>query len=910
TQEVPINGRTEFEIEMVSQAITGEEMVVVGYGAVEKRDLTGSVSSVGSDEVTSVPSANVMQALKGRAAGVRVKQNNGHPGGNVSIRIRGSNSIVGNNEPLYIVDGFPVDDPESINNSSIESIEILKDASAVAIYGSRASNGVVLISTNSGRSGATEVNFESSIGNQRLIKSIEMMHPLEFGEYYNVLENNMVGEDRFSQEELDEFATLGKGTVWEDIVYRTAPIYNNSLNVRGGNDQTQFSITGSAFNQEGIIRNSDYNRYAIDSKIQHDVSDRFSVDASITLSRIGTQQQNSEQGRFGTSLIGRAHGIPNYIPAYDENGNRVEPVLVDDRVSEALWHPNNYLEERERTQKRNNVLVNAGVSYEFIDGLVLNIDGGVESKNTRNDFYQTKDFQNDPNGSASVSTNEYISRLLETTLNYNGAIGENHDISAVGGVTFQDFRTESLSGSGSNFLSDIPGSHSLATAGIPGTPNTSFTESTILSGLGRINYILHDRYLFTVSMRADGSSVYTEGNKWGYFPSAAFSWRLSDEEFINLDNTIINELKLRTSWGLAGSQAISAYSTLNRLNPGSTVLGNSLVTTMAPGSRLASDLKWETTEALNFGLDISIYDDRVSFIADYYIKETRDLLNAVQLARSTGYTNSLRNIGRIENRGFEFAVNSYLFSSSDFNWNLDANISFNRSKVKELYGGQDILGGQLSMIMFTDWANTYREGEPRGIMYGYKEDGYDEDGYLQYTTEVGDKVKIGDPNPNFIFGINSDMSYRNFTLSMFIDGSQGNDIINMSKVAFTTDHTNGTNKLRDIVGNYWTPENPDAKYIKPSRNHDFRFSDRYVEDGSYIRLSNIELAYNIPNELVSGMRHAQVYISGQNLLTITNYSWIDPDVNTRGGPSSLAQGIDYASYPSAKSFTAGIRLGF
>jgi len=907
TQEVEVGDRNVINLELNREVGLLDEVVVIGYGAVRRSDLTGSVSSVSTDEVTAFASANVMQALQGRAAGVHVQQNHGHPGGNISIRIRGTNSIVGDNEPLYVVDGFPVSDPESINNSSIESIEILKDASAVAIYGSRASNGVVLITTKRGQSGATEVNFESSIGSQSIIRKIDMMNPLEFGEYYNVLDNNTGAGDRFSQQQLSEFAAMGEGTVWQDVVFQTAPIYNNSLNVSGGDDRTRFSITGSAFNQEGIIRNSDFNRYSIVSNIQHDVSDRFGVEANLTLSRSDTQQQVSEQGRFGTSLIGRAYGIPNYIPAFDEEGNRVEPVLVDNRVSEALWNPLNFIDEQERTQKRNSVLANLQVSYEIIEGLLFNIRGGVETRNTRNDFYQTKNFQSNPNGVASVSTSEYISLLNENTLNYIASIG-NHQISAVAGVTYQDFLTTSLAGGGSAFLSDIPGPHSLATAGIPSNPSTSYTESTILSGLGRINYTYADRYLFTASLRADGASVYTEGNKWGYFPSFAFSWRLSEEEFINLDDSIFNELRLRASWGRAGSQAISPYSTMNQLNPGTTVFGSSLYTTMQPGSRLAADLTWETTESYNFGFDVSMLEGRVSLTADYYLKETSDLLNAVQLARSTGYTNSLRNIGRVANRGFEFTVNSNLFATGEFNWNLDANISFNRSEVLELYDGQDILAGQLAMIRFTDFANTYREGDPMGIIYGYIEDGYDEEGFIQYRSD--EKVQIGDPNPNFIFGINSNMSYRNFSLSMFISGTQGNDLINMSAVAYTIDNTNGTNKLRDLVGNYWTPENTNAKYPRPDTRHDYRFSDRYVEDGSFVRLRNIELAYNVPGNVLPGMRHAQIYVSGQNLITLTGYSWVDPDVNTRGGATSLAQGIDYASYPSAKSVTAGVRLGF
>ena len=329
---------------------------------------------------------------------------------------------------------------------------------------------------------------------------------------------------------------------------------------------------------------------------------------------------------------------------------------------------------------------------------------------------------------------------------------------------------------------------------------------------------------------------------------------------------------------------------------------------MSPGSRLAADLKWETTEQLNFGLEFSILEGRIQVGADYYRKKTSNLLNAVQLPRTTGYTNSLRNVGKVSNNGFEFEVNSKILDSDPFKWELGLNMSFNRSKVLELYGGQDILAGQLQMIRFTGFANTYRKGQPMGIIYGYEEDGYDMNGFIKYKSDS--KVKIGDPNPNFIFGINSNMSFKNFSLSIFLNGTQGNDIVNMSSVAFTVDNTNGTNKIQDVVKNYWTPNNTNAKYPIPKNGNTFRFSDRYVEDGSYMRLRNIELGYDLPVNKWIKMSSARIYVSGQNLLTLTKYSWVDPDVNSRGGSNSLDQGIDYSTYPSSKSLTVGVRLEF
>lgn len=906
-QEVALKDRRSLNVVLEESNNALDAVVVVGYGTVRRRDLTGSVSSVSREELTAFPSANVMQALAGRAAGVQVRQNNGAPGAPISIRIRGTNSIVGNNEPLYVVDGFPVSTPETINNSSIKSIEVLKDASAIAIYGSRASNGVVLITTNRGASGGTKVTLESSFGSQRLIRDMEMMNPFEYATHYNQVYSNMGRPPLFTADQVASYAAMGEGTNWQDVVFQKAPVQNHALNISGGSEKTRFSITGSLFDQQGIIKNSDYKRYALNSSIQHSISNTFSVDLNLSLSQNRSARQLSGEGRFGTSLIGRAFSIPPMLPVYEADGSYMEPVERFNFVSEALYNPLNFINEQSNTLVQKNMLGNAAFSYKIFNDLTLRVSGGIESITGRNDFYQTKKFQNNPNGAASVSTSDYTSLLNENTLNYVKRFNENHDFSAVAGFTYQDFLTTTLSAGGSAFLSDIPGTNSLGTAGVFNNPSTNYTKSTLLSGLGRVNYTFKNRYLFTVSMRADGSSVYSPENKWGYFPSAAFSWRVSDEEFFKNVNVVKN-LKLRTSWGKAGSQAISPYSTLNTLNPGSTVFGSSLYTTMAPGTRLAADLKWETTEQVNIGVEFSILKNRIFFTGDYYRKKTSDLLNAVQLPRTTGYTNSLRNVGKVANNGFEFELNSKIISNEIFTWDLGLNMSFNRSKVLELYGGQDILAGQLEMIMFTDFANTYRQGEPMGIIYGFEEDGYDDKGFIKYKSDT--KVKIGDPNPNYIFGLTSGMSFKNFSLSLFLNGTQGNDIVNMSSVAFTVENRGGPSKLKEVLYNSWSKGNPNAKYPLPHQGHLYRFSNRYVEDGSFVRLRNIELSYSLPVKKWTKMSNAQFYISGQNLLTFTKYSWIDPDVNSRGSGNSLDQGIDYSTYPSAKSITAGFRLGF
>ncbi len=906
-QEIDINNRKTIDITLDDKDKSMDAVVVVGYGTVKRKDLTGSVSSVSKAEINAYPAANVMQALAGRAAGVQVKQNNGSPGAPISIRVRGTNSIVGNNEPLYVVDGFPVSSTDVINNSSINSIEILKDASAIAIYGSRASNGVVLITTNRGAAGKTKVTLASSYGSQQLIKHMDMMNPVEYATYNNLLSTALGRPAVFTDDQLKTFAAMGGGTDWQNVVFTKAPMLNNSLVVSGGDEKTRFSIVGSMFDQDGIVKNSNYKRYAVNSSIQHIVSKNFTVDLNLSMSKSESRRQFSAEGRYGTSLIGSSFGIPPYLTVYNDDGTYMEPTKKSSLVSESLFNPLNYINEQSNTLALKNVLGNLALSYKIIDGLTLKVMGGIESSNGRTDFYQTKNFFNNPNGIATVATTDYTSLLNENTLSYVKKLGEKHEINAVAGFTYQDFLTTTINAGGSSFLSDIPGTNSLGTASVFTNPGTSYTKSVLLSGLARVNYTFDKRYLFTVSMRSDGSSVYSPENKWGYFPSAAFAWRLSDEKFFKNVSAIEN-LKLRASWGKSGSQAISPYSTMNTLVPGSSVFGSTLYTTMAPGSRLAADLKWETTEQRNIGLDFTVLNGRIQFVADYYRKKTSNLLNAVQLPRTTGFTNSLRNIGKISNNGFEFLVNAKVFDQTAFTWNLGVNMAFNRSKVLELYNGQDILAGQLQMIAFTDYANTYRQGQPMGTFYGYVEDGYDANGLIKYKSDV--KEKIGDPNPNFIYGISSNMAYKNFTLSMFWSGTQGNDIVNMSKVAFTVETVGGANHLKEVLENHWTAQHTTAKYPALNPANKFRFSDRFVEDGSYMRLRNIELGYNIPIQKWTKISGINVYVSAQNLLTFTKYSWIDPDVNSRGGSNSLDQGIDYSTYPSSKSITGGIRIDF
>lgn len=915
SQRISVGEETTIDVTLKEEVSALDEVVVIGYGTQRRSDLTGSVAQVGSREINEFPATNVLQSLSGRAAGVQVSPTTGAPGAGLNVRIRGTNSIQGSNEPLYVVDGFPIfgNNPTILNNTDIESIEVLKDASATAIYGSRGANGVVLITTRQGVAGDTRVDLDLSYGQQELRKRLDLMNATEYARFYNLQAANDNVNPYFSQEEVNR---LGEGFDWQDFVFQEAPMQTATVNVNGGSENTQFSVSGSYFGQEGIVKGSDYNRYSLRSNVNHQISDKFEVNLSSTFSHLKTARRDSDGGARGNSMIGAAiSAAPSLTPYNDDGSYRVlansYPFVAPDIIN-----PINFINEQSNVIRANIVLANAAVLYRPLPDLTIKITGGVENRDDRTDSYTSRRFINS-NGGASVSTSQFRSLLNENTISYNKTFAQKHELSAVAGVTLQNFRTTFLAGSGVGFLSDLIESYDLGAAENPGIPGSGYNESVLLSYLGRVNYSFNSKYLFTVSFRADGSSKYSDGSKWGYFPSGAVAWRLSEENFLK-ESSVVSDLKLRASWGKTGSQAIDAYATLNRLNSGKTVFGTDLYTTFAPGTRLPGDLKWETTEQTDIGLDLGLFDNRILLTADYYIKNTSDLLNTVTLPSTLGFTTTIQNVGKVQNKGFELGLDANVLNGG-FNWDLVGNISFNRNKVITLSNGEDILGAFADVIVLRDNLNILREGRPIGQFWGYKEDGYNENGQIKYqdlnndgTLSSEDKTYIGDPNPKYMYGINSIMSYKNFDLTLFFQGMYGNDIFNLSAISSTMDYNSGVNMPREVLEDHWSPSNPDAKYPIISRNSSVMVSNRFVEDGSYVRLKNIQLAYNFPlqNWGIDWMYQLQVYVSGQNLWTSTNYSWWDPEVNSRGGANSTAQGIDHYSYPTAKTYTVGIRAGF
>lgn len=908
TQEISLTDQEKVAIVLVEDAANLDEVVIVGYGSVRKSDLTGSVGQMKSEEVNAFPTTNVMQSMSGRITGVQVIQSTGAPGAGMSIRVRGTNSIQGGSEPLYVIDGFPYSgNPTNLSNSDIESIEVLKDASATAIYGSRGANGVILITTKQGKSGATKVDVDMGYSVQSLREKIELMNGTEYATVANIQAQNDGVPAYFTQQEINAF---GEGTDWQDIIFQEAPIKTTSLNISGGSDSTQFSLGGSVFDQDGIISGSDYKRYSLKLNMNHEISEKLSVNLSSNLSNMITHRRDSGGGARGSSMIGAALAAAPISEPYNADGTYTILGNAYPFVPVDVTNPLNFINEQNNQINTNVILTNLSLIYKINSDLYLKLAGGIENNERRSDSYTTRNFHNS-NGRASVSTNQYRSLLSENTLNYNKIFGEKHRISALAGFTYQDFVSTSLSASGTGFLSDVFETHNLRASETPGIPSTGYSKSVLMSYLARVNYTYNDKYLMTVSFRSDGSSRYTEGNKWGSFPSAALAWRIGNEDFMR-DIDFISDLKIRTSYGQTGSQAINAYTTLNLLNSGLTVINDQLVNTFAPGSRLPGNLQWETTEQIDFGFDLALLDNRIFLTADYYIKNTNDLLNTVVLPSSLGFTSTIQNVGSVQNKGFEFDVSGKVMKG-EFNWDLSANISFNRNKVTKLYKGEDIFTSRVSILAINDNLQILREGSPIGQFWGFVEDGYDEQGHIKIVDQnddgsinSADKTFIGDANPDFIYGINSSMSYKNFDLNIFIQGSQGNDIFNASVILPTNDFGQGINGPRDLYSNHWTPQNTNAKYPLISRSTDAYASDRWIEDGSYMRLKNIELAYNLPVENIP-LKSAQLYLSGQNLITITGYSWWDPEVNSRGAGQL---GIDHYTYPIPKSFTVGVRVRF
>ncbi|SEJ51917.1 TonB-linked outer membrane protein, SusC/RagA family [Cyclobacterium xiamenense] len=937
SQRITVGSQTNLNITLREDQSSLEEVVVVGYGTQKKRDITGSVASIGEEGFNPGVVTSVDQLIVGRAAGVQITQASAEPGGGVSIRIRGANSINANNEPLYVIDGLPIDNGAStpssgvinnptprnplnaLNPSDIQSIEILKDASATAIYGSRGANGVILITTKKGQQGKMKVNYNGYYGTQEVANRIDMLDAQQYMSLLNDLraENNQAPE--FSQSEISE---VGSGTDWQREIYRTASVQNHQLSFSGGNEETRYFASLNYFDQDGVVINSGIKRYTGRMNIEHLSGEKFIFGMNLNTSFI---EDNFVP--FGIGINENAGVINSSIyqdptmPIFDANGNYFQSPIVN------LENPVAFANDVYDMAETNRTFGNVYGQYNLNDEFSIKLNLGSDRQTSRRDNYvATSTRRGGFNGGiADVRSNERSNYLLELTTNYTKEIND-HKINFLAGYTYQEFVGRFVRSSGQNFPSDAFLTNNLD-AGSQGTfaIGTNKFRNQLLSYLGRANYSFADKYLMTVSFRADGSSRFGENNKFGYFPSVALGWRIIDEPFMS-DQDFFSELKFRSSYGLTGNQEIGNYNSLILLGTqgqaqfdGNPFVGISTTQAQNP------NLKWEVTKQLNLGLDFSFLSGRIDGAVDYFYKQTDDLLMFLPIPRTTGFNSSLQNVGSMENQGFEFTLSSKNIVG-EFSWNTSLNFSVIRNKVLDISGLPFILQGGAG---FTQNISIIQEGLPLNSYFGFVVDGIFQQnddienspqplakpGELKYRDVNGDgqispadRDILGSPFPDFTYGINNSFSFRNFDLSFFIQGVQGSQIFNFNRVESENPISFRRNRLAVSYTDRWTPENPTNENTNGqpvSVAYGGPVNSRAIEDASFVRLRNVQLNYRIPNLSSKYFSNASIYLSGQNLVTLTNYSGMDPEVSSFGTSNVRA---DYNAYPFTRMFTLGINL--
>ncbi len=918
SKEVSVNGQDQITITLKEDVSRLDEIVVVGYGTVKKSDLTGSVSSVKAEDINAVPVSSLDQALQGRASGVSVVQNSGVPGAPTTIRIRGINSVQGSNSPLVIIDGFPVEGGlEGLNPADVERIEILKDASSTAIYGARGTNGVIIVSTKKGKEGKFEITYDSYYGIQEQSKKLDLLNAQQFVQIANIRAVN----DGLSGLYFPNASEVSN-TDWIDELFDPSPVQSHTLTLVAGNERIKTSQSFNYFNQDGILKNSGFERASFRNNTEAKLNDWLTVGNSLILSR--SDREFSNDG--GNRAVSEAHIASPTEPVYNADGTYNDIVENDyssfQYAPSALDNPMKWINEYQDEILQTRIFNNFYGLFTLTPNLTFKSTIGVDytSEHSKR-FIGSQLIDGAPAARAFRGAEERYSLLNENTFNYNNTFG-NHKVDALLGYTWQKFRGTFLAASSTGFASEGTGAERLQDGSLPGTPVSGSWDSGIASILGRVNYSFKDKYLLQFTYRNDWSSRFADGNKRSGFPSAAVAWKLTNEDFMNEIDWISN-VKLRASWGLTGEQGIDSYGTLSRVFSESVNIGVKDVG-FVPGTPANKDLKWETTEQFDFGVDFGILNNRVRFTFDYYYKKTSDLLAFVNLPSSTGFTDITQNIGEMENKGMEFSIDANIVNNDDLSWNSTFQLSKNKNKVLKLSRGADIFPGRVTNLI--SGFHIVREGLPISSFYGFVNDGYDSDGNNQYLDFAGtdangdivmqpdgqvteaDRRVLGSPHPDFTFGFGNTFKYKNLSLNIFIEGAQGFDIVWGRKFILKNSFSRGANQLTDVL-NHWTPTNTtNASSPIIKSNGDFRGSSEFIEDGSYIKIRTINLAYSIPTDKISWLNSAQVYINAQNMFTFTKYSGYDPEVQAFGG-GDLRLGVDNNVYPSTKVVSMGVRIG-
>ena len=910
TTDVKANN-SQLNIKLAEATQNLDEVVVVGYGTQKKGDVTTAITSVKTKDLEQRPVISAAQAIQGRAAGIQVVQPNGAPGAGLAVRIRGNTSISASNDPLYVVDGIPVQDISSIAPNDIESMQVLKDASSAAIYGSRAANGVVLITTKQGKRNEPKVSVNTYIGVSEIAKKIPSLNTQQYYELMN--ETKAVATATL--------AGLTDKTDWYKETFRAGFTQNTQLSVSNASDNTKYYLSAGHTKEDGIIRSSFFERYNVRLNLEAKMRQWLTFETNLSYADYESNGIISGLGANRAGVVLSVINTPHYAPIWSEKTGE-EGWYYYDFKGANLSHPVENISRRADNLLKNNRFVGSGSAIvQLMKGLryksTLAIDRLSSKENRFTDPKLTSYGRRNYGEAADIRKNNTL-LTFDNILTFDKTFSK-HNLSLLGGTSFTNAKMDASEMYATHFLtSDIKTLNAANKIGQGSITNAE--EWSMMSYLGRLSYNYDSKYLLTANFRADGSSKLAPGKRWGYFPSVSVGWRLSRESFLS-NIEWLSELKLRGGWGQTGNQAgISSYAYLQRYKIarqnwwGNGANANAMIT-LTPNSFSNPNLTWETTTQSNIGLDVALFKNRLAFAIDAYIKNTTNLLMEVPLPATSPVPSIYRNEGEMTNKGIEFSVDSRNLTG-ELEWNTNFNISLNRNKLNKL-SLQKVYYYASTSEATSEQVVRITEGQPLGKFWGLISEGVDpQTGDIKYKDlngdgriTVSDKTYIGDPNPDFTFGFTKDFSYKNFTLSVFFQGSYGNDIYNASRIE-TEGMYDGKNQSTAVL-NRWKKRGDITDIPRAVKGTDnIKASSRWVEDGSYLRLKTLTLAYNLPTQALQqyGIRKVQPYLTAQNLWTLTNYKGFDPEVNE--GLSGPTMGIDWGTYPQTKSFIFGLNIEF
>lgn len=946
SQTVVVGNQTTINITLTEDLAKLEEVVVVGYGARKKSDVTGSVSSVKTEELTAFPVLDATQALQGRAAGVDVQSNNGgEPGAPISITIRGNTSINASSEPLIVVDGFVgANMPQA---GDIESMQILKDASATAIYGSQGANGVVLVTTKKGKSGKLNVDFNTTYSVQTTSNKLDLLNASDFADYQNQIRANQGNSNAYVQGKYD--------TDWQDLIYRTGSTANHQLSFSGGSEKVNYYASGTYFKQDGILVNSGYERASFLSNLDAQVTDKLKVGLNLTgglSTKNGVPTQSDGSVTVGgDDVVSLAMRFAPDKGIYNDDGS----YSTNDQIGDEVDNPYAVATQRDDDTEIENFRANFYANYEILQGLTFKTTFGISTENEFRGIYMPRTLQvtaGGIDGRAIMTEDKNKNLLTESYLTYNTEVGKGN-LTLLAGFSYQKTTDKGFYNEGTGTISDSFSYYGLYTATNliqPTSGDIYLREKEIQSQFGRLNFDYDDKYLITATVRRDGASNFAENHKYAIFPSGALGWKVSNENFLK-DNPTISNLKLRASYGVTGNPSINPYQSLASSASIYASSNGETVQAVTPNQPANPDLKWESSYQTNLGVDLGLFSNKVTLSVDYYNIDTKDLIMVDRgMPNYLGFYNDeiLTNVGEINNKGIEIFLSTRNISNENFSWTTDFVFSKNKNTVTSLVNGDDWFGNGAPSYFSVKDTYILREGEEVGLFYGFDYAGVyqggdipegtalipasyeggspvpgeplfydlpDENGNVDGTIDDNDRTIIGNPNPDFTWGITNNFRYKNFDLNIFFQGSQGGEIFNMTNVQL---YNGDANTTYDYYNNAWTPTNTDTDQPRVG-NASFReISSRFVEDGSYIRLKNIALGYNLPSEVIGkfGIEKLRLSVSAQNLLTISDYSGLDPEVNYFGADgdnntsSNTVRGFDFGNYPTVKSVSFSLNLTF